>query len=132
MFGARTMGPVSSPGAWLEGYEGGLWSTGVPHERRMQLVAERVARLTAATYFAGYVRGGESAYDDGMAEGQSEVIHSVVWVKFGPMAAHRVSELHERIREPEWTARLAACVFTCGTATEFLARVKELTEGERP
>ncbi|MDE2873928.1 MAG: hypothetical protein OXU69_10610 [Gemmatimonadota bacterium] len=98
----------------------------------MQLVAESVARLTAETYFAGYVRGGESAYDDGMAEGQSEVIHSVVWVKFGPMAAHRVSELHERIREPEWTARLAACVFTCGTATEFLARVKELTEGERP
>jgi len=98
----------------------------------MQLVAESVARLTAETYFAGYVRGGESAYDDGMAEGQSEVLYSVVWVKFGPVAARRASELHERIREPGWTARLAACVFTCGTTTEFLARVKELTEGERP
>ena len=89
MFGASPQGPVSSPGAWLEGYEGGLRSTGVPHEERMQLVAESVASLTAETYFAGYVRGGESAYDDGMTEGQSEVIHSVVWVKFGPMAAYR-------------------------------------------
>ncbi len=132
MSGARTTGRIGAFGAWLEGYEGGLRSTGVPHEERMQLVAESVARLTAETYFAGYVRGGESAYDDGMTEGQSEVIHSVVWVKFGPMAAHRVSKLFEYIREPEWTARLAACVFTCGTATEFLARVKELTEGERP
>ncbi|MDE2653661.1 MAG: hypothetical protein OXI71_07570 [Gemmatimonadota bacterium] len=126
------MSRIGSPGAWLEGYEGGLRSTGVPHEERMQLVAESVARLTAETYFAGYVQGGESAYNDGMAEGQSEVIHSVVWVKFGPMSAHRVSELYESIREPEWTARLADCVFTCGTASEFLARVKELTEGERP
>ncbi len=132
MIGARKAGLVSFPGAWLEGYEGGLRSTGVPHERRMQLVAESVARLTAEAYFAGYVRGGESAYDDGMTEGQSEVIHWVVWVKFGPMAAHRVAKLFEWIREPEWTARLAARVFTCGTATEFLARVKDLTEGERP
>ena len=116
----------------MEGYEGGLRSTGVPHERRIRLVAERVARLTAEAYFAGYVRGGESAYDDGMAEGQSEVIYAVVWVKFGPMAAHRVAKLVEWIREPEWTARLAACVFTCGTTTEFLARVKDLTKGERP
>ena len=132
MLAARKTGRVAFPDAWLEGYEGGLRSTGVPHERRMQLVAESVARLTAESYFAGYERGGESAYDYGMTEGQSEVIHSVVWVKFGPTAAHRVAKLFESIREPEWTARLAACVFTCGTAMEFLARVKELTEGGRP
>ena len=117
---------------WLEGYEGGLRSTGVPREERMQLVAGSVGRLTAESYFAGYARGSETGYDAGMFEGQRAVSHSVAWIKFGPTAASRVSELVEDIFEPEWTAHLAVCVVTCGTATEFLAQVKEMTEGERP
>ncbi len=118
--------------AWLEGYEGGLRSMGVPREERMRLVASSVGRLTTEGYYVGYALGAESGYKAGMVEGQCEVIRSAAWIKFGPTAAFHVSELVEYTCDPERTAHLAACVVTCGTAAEFLAQVEEMTEGERP
>ena len=82
--------------ALLEGFERGLRSTGVPREARMRLVAGSVGRLMAEGYFAGYVRGAETGYGDGMTEGRREIIHSAAWIKFGPIAASRVTELFER------------------------------------
>ena len=117
--------------ALLEGFESGLRSTGVPREARMRLVAGSVGRLMAEGYFAGYARGAETGYEDGMMEGRREIIHSAAWIKFGPIAASRVTELFERTFKPEWTAQLAGGVVNCGTATEFRALLQELTQGER-
>jgi len=132
MLNLRAWGHSLVAREWLEGYEGGLRFTGVPRNKRMRLVAGHVGRLTAKSYFAGYTQGTETGYLAGIVEGQREVIHSVAWIKFGPAVASRVSELVEDTFEPEWTARLAACVVTCATAKDFLAQVKELPEGGRP
>ena len=72
---------------------------------------------------------GQQGFRRGHDEGQAAILRDMVTQKFGPETAEELSALLGEISGTARISRVASAVLECGTAEEFIARVRNLLTG---
>ena len=77
----------------------------------------------------GVQTGVRRGRDEGVRQGRGEALRPMVTQKFGPETAEELSSLLGEVYDPARLSRVASAVLECGTAEDFLARVRSLVTG---
>ncbi len=92
--------------------------------KTMDEVVDRFQRGLNELVRRGTREGRREGHRDGRRQGRAMVLRRVVARRFGVETAGQVSEVLERLPDPDAIDRVTDALFECGTGEEFIERVR--------